>query len=240
MRRFSAFLYVALLAGVSAAHAFDVPDVKYPDLAKAAASAEGFVPAGWKLEKQIAGDLNADGIADLVLVLRQTDPNNVISHDILGENPLDTNPRILAVAFGRASPSGFVLALENHTLIPRREVPTADDPLSERGGVVLEKGTLRIKLNYFTSAGGWSTSLTSHTFRWQNQRFELIGFDRRELMRNSGEEREVSINYSTARMSITTGNMESNKKTVSWRNLPRRPLLTIERIGNGVEFEPEK
>jgi hypothetical protein len=213
--------------------------VTYPPLAKEATSAEGFVPTGWKLEQKLTGDLNRDGVPDLVLLLRQDDPKNLMTHDALGENPLDTNPRILAVAFGRASPAGYVLMLQNHTLIPRREVPVVSDPL-EDGGVTIERGTLRVKLNYWTSAGGWGTTASNYTFRYQNQRFELIGFDRTEFMRNSGESRDTSINYSTGKMSISATSMENDKKKVRWRTLPRRALLTLDRVGDGFEFNPEK
>ncbi len=237
----SAFAAVAIAAAPVPARSFDLPDVTYPRLVKEAASPAGFVPRGWLLEKEFSGDLNRDGIADRVLLIRQNDPKNVIKHDALGENPFDSNPRILAVVFGRSSGAGYALALENHTLIPRREIPAASDPLEDPGGIAIERGALRIKLHHFMSAGGWSAWTVAYTFRHQNQRFELIGLDRSEMMRNSGEEREISINYSTGRMSITTTSMEDDtKKRVRWRTLPSRPLLTVDRIGNGLEFNPEK
>jgi hypothetical protein len=228
---------VVLLATSIPAHAFDIPAVRYPSLPKQAASAEGFVPAGWTLEKQISGDLNGDGIADLTLLLRQNDPRNIVTHTILGENPLDTNPRILAVVFGRAAPAGFVLALENHTLIPRREVPAVSDPLEE-GFVKAERGVLRVKLHYWSSAGSWGTHSNEFTFRYQNRRFELIGYNRSEFMRNTGESRDISMNLSTGRMSITTTSTKDDKSKVLWRTLPRQPLFTMDEIGNGFEYGP--
>ncbi len=222
----------------AAAQDIEIPDAVYPDLPSQATSAEGFVPAGWALESQVSGDLNRDGIADLALVLHEENPANVVRNDDgLGETPLNTNPRILAVAFGRADSAGYALALENHTLIPRREVPTFDDPLSE-GGVAIERGTLRVTMGFFASAGSWATSTTTYTFRHQNGRFELIGFDRDATQRNTGEMTVTSINYSTGKAKLTSGNIESDDETVRWKSLPSREPVTIEQIGDGIEFEP--
>ena len=196
------------------------------------------MPAGWALESQVSGDLNRDGIADLALVLHEQNPQNIVPNDNgLGENPLDTNPRILAVAFGRADSAGYTLALEKHTLIPRREFATLDDPLLD-GGISVERGTLRVTMGFFASAGSWATSTTTYTFRHQNGRFELIGFDRDETQRNTGETTGTSINYSTGKAKLTSGNIESDEETVRWKSLPSREPVTIEQIGDGIEFEP--
>ena len=190
----------------------------YPRLPEQATSAQGFVPAGWTLEKNLSGDLNRDGIPDLVLVLRAQDAANIIKHNTMGANPLDTNPRILAVAFGRKTPAGYTLAMQDHTLIPRRTMPNIDDPLEE-GDVMIERGTLRVKLGFFASAGSWTASMTTFTFRHQNGQFELIGYDRYETMRNSGETTDVSINYTTRKVSIAKGSIENDAKKVRWRTL---------------------
>jgi hypothetical protein len=49
----------------------------------------------------------------------------------------------------------------------------------------------------------------------------------------------VSVNYLTGKMKIATGNSNSDKAPkVTWKTLPRRSLLTIDEIGDGLEFEP--
>lgn len=70
----------------------------YPSLPAHAARITQLVPSGWTLEKQVHGDLNGDGCTDAALLLRDQDPANVIHHAGLGDNPLNTNPRILASA----------------------------------------------------------------------------------------------------------------------------------------------
>ena len=61
-----------------------IPPVDYPVLPASATSAAGFVPAGWRIEQQLSGDLNGDRRDDLVLVLRQQDPRNIVEHDGFG------------------------------------------------------------------------------------------------------------------------------------------------------------
>lgn len=232
---------VALLAGLSCASAQElaIPAVTYPALPRQAASAEGFVPPGWRLEAQVKGDLDGDGKADLALVLHATDPKNVIANDGLGENPLDTNPRILAVAFARTA--GYELVLENHALIPRRTDPVLDDPFDSvaASGLEVARGALRMRLGVFASAGSWSMSTIATTFRWQNGRFELIGYDRTETNRGSGKIKGLSINYLTRRAKHTRGTIESDAETSRWETLPRSPLLSLDEVGDGLEFDPD-
>jgi hypothetical protein len=226
-----------ILASTAARGELRIPDAHYPTLPAQAAAVADFVPQGWCLEAREEGDLNGDGRPDVVLVLRQQDPSNVVSHtDGLGENPLDTNPRILAVAFARAE-GGYTLALQNHALIPRHEVPTIEDMLEE-GGVSIQRGGLRVTLHFWANAGSWSMGNTSYTFRWQNGHFELIGYDSDSVMRNSGASESLSINYSTGKVKRTTGNMQDDKETVTWEKLPSARRWAIDDMGDGAAFDP--
>ena len=230
-----------LALGAAAAHAADgddIPEAVYPKLTRHAAAADGFVPLGWKLERQLIGDLNRDGIPDLVLVLREDNPKNMWKHNALGENPLNTNPRILAVAIGNKS-RGYDLKLENHTLIPRRDVPTVEDPLEE-GDIAIDRDVLRVKLNYFTSAGSWSAFNSTFRFRYRNGQLVLIGFDRYSFHRATGESTDVSINLLTGKIRTATGDMENTDKKVSWTTLRNRKPISVEQIENGLEFEPPR
>ena len=228
-----------LVVGVgSVASAFDIPDAVYPKLSQQAASADSFVPPGWKLERQVAGDLNRDGVADLVLLLRETNPKNMVEHDILGENPLDTNPRILAIAFGsRAGP--YALHLQNHTLIPRREIPAVSDPLDEND-LAIDRDVLRMKLNYFTSAGSWMSHNTTCRLRFVNDRFELIGFDRDTFNRATGETTGLSVNFLTGKVQTTAGTMENEAQKVRWTKLRKRTPIALDRVGSCLDFDPPR
>jgi hypothetical protein len=195
------------------------------------------VPEGWGVESRQDGDLNNDGRPDLVLVLRQQRPGNIVHHNGMGQNPLNTNPRILAVAWSLPE-GGYALALQNHSLIPRHEQPNMDDVLDETGGVFIQRGTLRVALHFFASAGSWSMGTTTYTFRWRDGKFELIGYDRDTVMRNTGVMENVSINFSTGKLKRSKGSVEHDAEKVTWQNLPSSRRWTLESVGDGAEFDP--
>jgi len=222
---------------VAAAQDLAIPEVVYPSLPRQSETAEGFIPPGWMLEAQASGDLNREGRADLILVLRQNNPANVIADfEGFGEKPFDTNPRILAVAFrdsGKLS-----LHLENHTLIPRRTEPAAEDPFDKDIGIAIVRDGFQVRLIWWMSAGGWETFNTTYTFRHKSGRFELIGYDRNTTHRASGDTTSLSINYLTRKVKKTTGQISRDAQKVRWQTLSHRSAPTLESIGDGLSFEP--
>lgn len=238
MSRPSAGLLVSLLfSAVTRVSATDFePPVSFPTIPAQAQTGAGFVPAGWVAEKESRADLNGDGAPDLMLVLHMSDPRNIIKNDGLGVDELDTNPRMLVVAFADKATKKYSLALSNHTLIPRHTIPTMDDPLEE---AAIVKGTVQISLVMFMSAGSWSTSQTKFTLRYQEGCFKLIGYDSTETQRNSGEMTTTSVNYLTRKAKISKGNMENDDVKVSWKTVRTPKLLCLDAIGDGLDFSPE-
>jgi hypothetical protein len=217
-----------------------IPPASYPALVKHAMSIEGFVPNEWRIEIQKPGDLNGDSRDDVVLVLRAIDDRNIVDmREQGGPEEFDTNPRILMVAFANAA-SGYDLALENHTLIARTTEPSAQDPLDpngvQEGGVEIKNGTLQVTLGYF---GGNMGHLT-YTFRFEKGGFKLIGYDSVDVERVKGVMSQVSINYATRRMSRSAGSISDDKNKVTWTKLPSKPLLTMQQVGDGMDFQPTK
>jgi hypothetical protein len=228
------------LAGGAEAQDLRIPAAVPPKLPAQAADADGFVPQGWALERKASGDLNGDGLPDLVLVLHQRDPKNIVPVvGGLGENPLDTNPRILSVAVNNGTGGAYSLVLTNMTLIPRRDDPVLADPLPETAEIAIRRRALRISLQSFASAGGWDMSTVAYSFRFQSGRLELIGYDRDTTARNTGETNAVSINYLARKMKRTMGNIASDATKIRWMALPPRALLTIDQVGDGLAFDPE-
>ena len=226
-----------LTALTASAQDLRIPPVDYPVLPARATTAEGFLPSGWRIEEQLSGDLNGDKRDDLVLVLRQQDPRNIVEHDGFGISPLDSNPRMLAIAF--AGPAGgYTLAAQNHTLITRHEAPNLSDVFEDGPGVSIVRGTLRTTLYFFSNAGSWSTGSASFTFRWQDGAFALIGYDNSSLMRNSGHTESLSINYATRRVRYTEGSIDSDEDSVRWETLTSPRRWTLETVGDGSAFQP--
>ncbi|MET0314216.1 MAG: hypothetical protein ABW275_07475 [Hansschlegelia sp.] len=236
MRVALGLMLAAMTAAPSLAEMAEPPPVSIPELSAAASGVEGFAPNGWAVEAKAEGDLNADGKSDVAFVLHQTDPKNVLKNKGLGSDEVDTNPRILGVALAAAG--GYRLAAQNATLIPRHVQSTVDDPFwEEAGDLAIAKGSVKVGLHFFANAGGWQTSNTTFTFRLVGGGLELIGFDRSETMRNSGEMTSISVNYPAGRMSVGKGSIEDDKETTTWRKAPKRGPR-IEAIGDGLDFDP--
>lgn len=213
-----------------------IPPVTYPDIPRQAVRLEEFVPEGWKLEARADGDLNRDGLSDSALVLHMDDPRNLVSSDWDPEQKYDSNPRMLIIAFARKD-GEYDLAAADHQLIPRLENQNQEDPFD---GVEIANGALRVNMHVFMSAGGWWMGTYRYTFRWQDGAFKLIGFDRDGVTRNSGETDAVSINYLTGRKLVKSGSIESDKETTRRLTIPRKPLLDLAEVGDGLMFDPDE
>jgi hypothetical protein len=233
-----AFAIIALcLAHPLWAQNFDIPDVTYPELVQQGVTINSFVPKGWLLELSRKGDLNKDGISDYVLVLRSNDPKNIVRNDSLGPSDFNTNPRILTVLFGTKN-RGYDRIVDNHALIPRNINPTMEDPLDSvaASGIEICNGNLKVQLGIFFNAGSWSMGSKTYTLRWQHGAFRLIGFDDNNVQRNSGETTNISINYLTGRIKKSSASIEDNAEKISWRKVRVKPLLSIDQIGDGLDF----
>lgn len=233
-------LLLVLVWQTRAASELTIPAARYPSLPETAAELRDFVPVGWYLEEKAEGDLNRDRINDVVFVLREDNPTNTIANpDGLGSDSLNTNPRILAVAFRTEDRARYRLGLANHTLIPRHEDPVLDDPFASPGGLAIANGAFSVTLDYFASAGGWEMGQTRLTFRFQNDSFELIGLDRSRTHRGTGETEDVSINLSTGRASTIVGNIaEDDAQQAKWQSLAGTRRYTIDQITDALRFDP--
>lgn len=197
-----------------------------PTIPSTAATLKSFIPNGWKMILETTGDLNKDGLADQVMVIENTNPKNVIVNEGLGMNKLNTNPRILLVLF-KTTVNSYQLGVKNSGFIPSEndaESTCLEDPLMQEGGITIEKGLLKISYQYWLSCGSWYVTNKEYTFRYQNQKFELIGYDDSSLHRSSGEMSSTRINFSTHKMSETTGGNEFNEE----ENKPKTVKRTIE------------
>lgn len=172
------------------------------------------------------------------MVLKGDDPACRIPRNT-GE-PYDTNPRILLVARAVAS-GGYRLAVANRHVLMRVEDPYQDDSFDGESGLTVTKRVIRLSVNFWRSAGGWTTWRTTLAFRWDGARFAMIGADREELRRNTGQTEKVSANYLTARMRVETGSIEDDTPSRSRRLPLRRPSPpSLETIGDALAFDPQR
>lgn len=192
----------------------------FPQKAK---TVNDFIPKGWKEILATNGDLNRDKLEDTVIVIEEEDKKNIKKNDGFGPEELNLNPRILLVLF-KQKDGTYILASKNDKGFIKSEGnddnPALMDTLDD---IIIKNNVLKIVFNYFMSAGSWWTSTNVYIFRFQNNVFELIGYESNAYMRNTGEEEGTSINFSTNKAKITTGGnifeeKENNPKD-EWRYL---------------------
>lgn len=189
-----------------------------------------FIPKGYVIFDTIYGDLNKDGSEDCALVIKGTDKSKVIKDDYRGQ--LDRNRRGIIVLFNKNN--SYELAVKNYDCFSSE---------NEDGGVYfapelsveIEKGKLNIHYGH-GRYGYWS-----YTFRFQNNDFELIGYDSSS---SNGPviDSDVSINFLTRTKIVnvnTNENAESGdevfKKTVT--KISKTKLTKLSEIKDFDELE---
>ncbi|MGV8995057.1 MAG: hypothetical protein ACOH1O_13235 [Flavobacterium sp.] len=189
-----------------------------------------FVPQGFTIYKEegvseIRGDLNKDGLEDVVLIIKATNKSKIIQDETRGE--MDKNRRGIIILFNKGN--HYELALE------KRDCFSSEN---EDGGVyyppelypTIEKGNLIINYSH-GRYGYWS-----YTFRFQKGDFELIGYDR-SSNRGPVPQTETSINFLTQKK-LTRDNLnkedngddyvENFKDT--WETINTKDLLKLSEI----------
>jgi hypothetical protein len=203
------------------------------DINPTATRAEDFVPEGWKLFSVAYGDLNLDGKDDVALVIQGTDKEKIIRNDDgYGKKELDTNRRVLLIAFKKDDT--YELVLKQEKVLPSQDDandPCLDERLDDDGIKITARNTLKINLHYWSSCGTWSTSNDFYTFRHQNDHFELIGFDGFSLQRDTLDSTSISINYSTGKILTVTGTGDPNLEPVrKWSRLKTKRTYDLQTV----------
>jgi hypothetical protein len=183
-----------------------------------------YLPESYFIYDRIAGDLNKDGIADSVYIVKKIDPENIVVNDF--DETVDRNRRGLMIFFKHND--SWELAVENLSCFVSE---------NEDGGVyyapqltvVIKKGNLFIEYIH-GRYGYWSCN-----FRLNKSDFELIGFDSSQ---NYGPitVQETSINYLTKRkltrenIHAEIGDVGNEEFEDTWEGIQNKALLLISEI----------
>ena len=182
---------------------------------------EDFVPKHWSAIMKVDGDLNKDGLTDTALIVEQENPNNISVTEY--NDTLNTNPRALLVLFKQENGTYKLTAKNDKGFIePPKENSSLLDPLEE-GDINIKNNTLRLRFQYFFSAGSWYITNVEYVFRYQNNHFELIGVETNSFHRATGEETIVSFNLSTNKLETTMGGNVFEEK----ENNPKKETETF-------------
>lgn len=182
-----------------------------PDSGK---SVNDFVPGGWKIEEDVKGDLNQDGVIDHALKLIEIDPAPKKDEMVdLG--------RALVIVFGgkdgmkKAAVAGKILQC---TACGGAFYGVMPAPAN----VSIAKGVLTVMNDH---GSRWVTEVT-YKFRYDEQpnMFILIGFDYVSRDRSDGSVTSESTNYLTGKR-ITT--KDKGKRTTTKNSVVRKDRFDI-------------
>ncbi|MCL2097391.1 MAG: hypothetical protein FWH23_01350 [Bacteroidales bacterium] len=207
---------------------------EYPKLAKCFADEEEYLPTvavnpedfvlseeivftDELIPKKIVGDLNKDGKEDCVIITKQT-KKEFASVENSFSKKVDRNRRGILIAF-RKDDGWYekVLAIPNCFLSENEDGGIYFAP---ELSVEILNGNLRV--NYGHGRYGW----WRYTFRYQNNNFELIGYDTEEM--SSGRlERGISINFLAKKKQTKTYDEDENMIEEIWQNIEIKNLVKL-------------
>ncbi len=216
---------------------FRFPDNSdYPKVRATGATVESFIPKGWTTLGKAKGDLNGDKLDDVAIVLKAELPEFKQDNSTgFGARLFDTNPRMLLILFKEPKKKEYRLAEQNNNLIVVPDTPTMLEPFDF---LSIKNGALEVNFMLLYSAGTWSASKTCYKFRYQGNQFVLIGADKHELQRNSGDKTDFSINFLTGRMKVSTSipREEFTSQTI-WSKFRSRQLRTMSSFKSLYEWQ---
>jgi len=190
------------------------------------AAVTAFVPPGWKIEEEVAGDLNNDRRPDIALCLVQ---------DLPGEDDDEKGVeryRGLVILFRQGDGSLHRAAVAPTLLRCTMCNGTLSSPHANGGLVTITGGILVASQLY----GSREATGMTQRFRYdgKTRRFHLIGEDISNFDRLGGDFTTISSNYLTGRQIVETGRMdEENGDRMVRRKTTRRVAkkrLAIEQI----------
>lgn len=199
------------------------------DFRKSGKTLDRLVPETWERDT-VMGDLNRDGILDLVVAARYNDVEIVESDEDMDDEVSDTLHfviRKLAIYFGEKDGS--------YTLVKKSDEAVPDDTdtdMFETFMSVNPKGSLVLGYTEFHSMGSSETGETTFTYRYQDGDFYQIGYDVCSFSRMTGEGAKISINFLTHKKVIEPFNEfeDPEGKTYKKRTekIPDEPLQRMD------------
>lgn len=181
-------------------------------------SANDIVPKDWKHTQSAYGDLNKDGIKDLVILSYPNDKSKIILCD--NDREVDTNEPVIAIYIGQQDGT-YKLWRECNNIIP------ADSEymfIESHGIEIKSNGVLWVSWQDFYSMGSSDITKYKRLYRFQNGDFYLIGREDKSLSRMTLDETTVSVNYMTNKMYTHILRYEGPNPKDTTEDIPATPL----------------
>lgn len=189
-----------------------------------------FVPKNWKIIELEEGDLNEDGLTDAVIVIEDTNYFNFKEVEHFGEK-YTLEPRAILILFKNKN-NNYTLVSKNNNGFIAADYSLYDHTLPYEGSKINKNNTLSIYFSAYENGlgvGNWNSQDVTYIFRWQNNCFELIGYEY-NCTRKIGDifSENISVNFSTNKAKATFTYFNENKADkIEWKNIkiPKKFIL---------------
>jgi uncharacterized protein (TIGR02145 family) len=182
------------------------------------------IPAGYTVYEEIKGDLNKDGLDDMVLIID-------------GNSDGSNSGIIIAFNMGER----YEVALENSGCFSSENVEFGKCGSPGRMGVSIKKGVLVIDY------GGWCVGTyprETYKFRYGNIGFELIGYDNVAEEDIWGEEHPVILRVTSVNLLSKKMQTKTNKAAKAgdevfdevWNDITVKEPITLRNIGTLYDY----
>ena len=205
--------------------------VTFPEKSK---EIKDFVPKNWKILAKETGDLNKDGIEDTVLIIENTNPSISLKNSKTKDEEMQLQTRILLILFKDRN-NEYILIEKNDNEFMESEntddMPSLMDPLM-KSNIKIKNNVLMINFDYLMAMGSWETISITYIFRYDGNRFLLIGLDCYIEIRDTHRVHEYSLNFSTQKIKITEDtNKKESKPKVIWKDIKPEKKYYLENMG---------
>ncbi|KAA1247986.1 hypothetical protein [Aquimarina sp. RZ0] len=185
---------------------------------------EALIPENWNvIAMDKDGDLNNDGINDLVFIAKKEDINNFITDSEIGTDSLDINPKILGVYFKDKS-GCYEKKLQHNTFIFLNKEPTREEPFQS---LDIINGELKLEFQEFYNAGSWYVNDEAYSFKYIEGSFKLVKYVNSSMHRASMDFKEEVTDYIKGTIFVTKETFNEEKEN---------PITTSDTIN----FAPKK
>lgn len=211
-------LLTLLLARTAFCQTFD-----YPQFKSSIKTIDDVFPSNWILKDSATGDLNGDGLADLVAVAEWKDtieelrPDNTVN---LG------SPRILLIYFANSKTGNLELMLQHNTFIIRYGEGGMDPEAYDKASI---KNKV-LEISYILLRGH-----TEYKFRYQQGDFYLIGATTGG--ESGGQIDYWDINFLTKKAKHESGDISDVKLKLKWVNVPVQKLKKLKELSMQFSWE---